>query len=400
MMQSNIFPKKIGISLKAAALLVLIFLTFILFRTLQRANANKTLSTISSILRNEANTANTYAISKAFSDIESLGIVNCTVIEDGGTSRRVFYDTSMNSRCAIGSPMEPYFTASAAVMAINGLSYNIKIQPKIDYSNIILELIAYLSIIIAFHQISSFVARNRLKTEARIRAIELEKQLLLDHTSQIRHDIASPLSAVNILLNLVPSMDREVHAVLIRALHRTQELINDLSVVSKSSSNAHLNPSLQSLLVKDVLKDLFEEKKVLFSNSPSLKFNLDHKAEGAAVLVDQKEIGRVLSNLINNAFEALPDEAGEITLGSRVENNTVSIYIMDNGSGIPAHIIDKVGDKGFTYGKEELEKSGSGLGLYHAKKSIESWQGKMEIQSTEGIGTLVRIFLPLHPFNS
>jgi len=43
------------------------------------------------------------------------------------------------------------------------------------------------------------------------------------------------------------------------------------------------------------------------------------------------------------------------------------VFVQDNGKGIPASVLSKLGQMGFTHGKEGTE-SGSGLGVYHAKK--------------------------------
>mgnify|MGYP001585236637 CR=1 FL=1 len=65
----------------------------------------------------------------------------------------------------------------------------------------------------------------------------------------------------------------------------------------------------------------------------------------------------------------------------------------DNGQGIPKNILEKLGEKGVSHGKEG-STSGSGLGIYHAKKAIESFKGKFEILSREGLGTTITITFP------
>ncbi len=67
--------------------------------------------------------------------------------------------------------------------------------------------------------------------------------------------------------------------------------------------------------------------------------------------------------------------------------------VSDNGKGIPSHILARLGEHGISYGKKGTE-SGSGLGIYHAKKTVEEWGGKFEVRSREGIGTAIEIKLP------
>jgi signal transduction histidine kinase len=72
-----------------------------------------------------------------------------------------------------------------------------------------------------------------------------------------------------------------------------------------------------------------------------------------------------------------------------LEKNDV-VRVEDNGRGIPSEILENLGKKGATFGKE----GGSGLGIYGAKKYIEKMGGKLEIKSRLGDGTMVMIILP------
>jgi anti-sigma regulatory factor (Ser/Thr protein kinase) len=110
--------------------------------------------------------------------------------------------------------------------------------------------------------------------------------------------------------------------------------------------------------------------------------------------VNATELKRVLSNLINNSIEAFPDGKGRVTVGIRGYKDVVQIIISDNGKGIPASVLAKLGERGVSHGKESSGTSGSGLGVYHAKSTVEKYGGKFEIQSREGQGTMIQIQLP------
>ena len=97
----------------------------------------------------------------------------------------------------------------------------------------------------------------------------------------------------------------------------------------------------------------------------------------------------MLSNLINNAVEALDDD-GKVRLRILPSGNRLNIIIEDNGRGIPEDLLSKLGQRGNTFGKV----GGSGLGLHHAIKVAESFSGKVAIESEIGKGTLVIIDLP------
>jgi len=97
----------------------------------------------------------------------------------------------------------------------------------------------------------------------------------------------------------------------------------------------------------------------------------------------------VISNLINNSVQALGD-TGRVTVYLTGRDATIQIVIQDNGKGIPSDVLPKLMQRGETHGKE----GGSGLGLYHAKTTVESWQGTLSLASTVGVGTTVTLTLP------
>ncbi|MES2217711.1 MAG: ATP-binding protein [Pseudomonadota bacterium] len=90
----------------------------------------------------------------------------------------------------------------------------------------------------------------------------------------------------------------------------------------------------------------------------------------------------------NNAVEA---DGNDIQISLNQSVNNAIITITDNGCGIPSYLLDKLGQKGFTFGKQQ----GSGLGLYHAITTIQSWKGSFKVDSSIGNGTTITIHLPL-----
>jgi signal transduction histidine kinase len=102
------------------------------------------------------------------------------------------------------------------------------------------------------------------------------------------------------------------------------------------------------------------------------------------------DLKNIISNLINNSAEAM-DQNGFISVSLEKEDENLLLEIRDNGKGIPKEILPQLMQEGASFGK----KDGNGLGLYHAKKSIESWGGQIQIRSTVGVGTTVSIKLPI-----
>jgi signal transduction histidine kinase len=112
------------------------------------------------------------------------------------------------------------------------------------------------------------------------------------------------------------------------------------------------------------------------------------------VVADRLNLTLVFNNLIENAAEAMrgPADGNEITVETRVQDGYVRVSVADTGSGIdPALSIDDLIDRGTTKAK------GSGIGLRTTKDTIEKWGGRLDFQSTPGVGTEFFVLLPIPP---
>jgi CheY-like chemotaxis protein len=115
----------------------------------------------------------------------------------------------------------------------------------------------------------------------------------------------------------------------------------------------------------------------------------DTQSYGLFIAVNEGELKRVLSNLIDNAVEA-SRPLDRVTVRIVGEDQHVRLTVSDTGKGIPAEVLPRLTEQGFTHDKPH----GSGLGLYHARSFVERFGGALAIRSTVGAGTDVEIRLP------
>jgi signal transduction histidine kinase len=126
-------------------------------------------------------------------------------------------------------------------------------------------------------------------------------------------------------------------------------------------------------------------------------FNADYKTELSDSLtkiqVIPEDFGRVILNLINNAFYAVNDRKKRDTSGSykpkvtvttQLNNKQIIIKVIDNGTGIPKEIREKIFQPFFTT-KPSGEGTGLGLSLSH-EIVTKGHSGTLEVQSEEGEG--------------
>jgi len=127
----------------------------------------------------------------------------------------------------------------------------------------------------------------------------------------------------------------------------------------------------------------------------SLTISVDVNPEDIVVPADERALHQILVNLLQNATK-FTSEGGCITVRTRQAGKAVNIYVEDNGIGIPAHALQKLG-RPFEQVETEFSKSykGSGLGLAIARSLTELHGGSLRIKSQEGVGTIVLVHLPL-----
>src|SRR5678815_4372845 len=114
----------------------------------------------------------------------------------------------------------------------------------------------------------------------------------------------------------------------------------------------------------------------------------------------RQEIGRVILNLINNAFYAVGEKAKQNTNGyepmvivsTSKKNGMIEISVKDNGVGIPQRIVDKIFQPFFT---TKPTGQGTGLGLSLSYDIVKAHGGELKVETKEGEGTEFIIHLPV-----
>lgn len=246
-----------------------------------------------------------------------------------------------------------------------------------------------------------FVSIRRVESQ-RIAAENRNRFLLGEVAARVAHDIRSPLNTLNAVTETISDMPPESRRLLTTAMQRIREIasgiadqnrlvLREASALSESSSLTA--DKTESVLLFTLVQDLIDEKRTQHANrTDNILWQPSAAAHSQFALVNPSEFKRSLSNLIDNAVEASrPDSP--VSISMEADQSEVTIEIRDQGCGIPTHDLPRIGEKGFSRGKEK----GSGLGVYYAKRSVEVWSGRLSVQSEVGKGTAVRITLPAVP---
>jgi signal transduction histidine kinase len=204
------------------------------------------------------------------------------------------------------------------------------------------------------------------------------------------HEINNPLDALGNLTYLAMQELDEADPVQTYLQQMQEQLTTLKRIVSQTLGLAKSSPVLK----EERLKELTQA--ALRIHGKAIKSRRIHLVpeipDGLSVEVRAGEILQVLSNLIANALDALP-EAGTLRLRIRKTSDSVYILVADNGQGIPVEHSESIFEPFFT----TKQGRGTGLGLHISKKIIEGYQGKIQMRSSvrEGkSGTIFKVSLP------
>ena len=210
---------------------------------------------------------------------------------------------------------------------------------------------------------------------------------------QVAHDIRSPLAAINTAVSDVTAIPENKRIMIRNAAKRLNDIANNLLLQPKNNffdaqdNNVDTDGSPELIFV--VLDNIVAEKRYeYYKTNVNINLNGSDCSYNCFSNINLGSFKRVLSNLINNSIEAV-NSNGSIVISLTCNTTHVEIIIEDNGCGIPADILPKVTDLGFSFNK----KNGAGFGLSYTKQYLEQINGEMHIHSEEKIGTKITISL-------
>lgn len=215
--------------------------------------------------------------------------------------------------------------------------------------------------------------------------LEEKNKAIQETVKQVRHDIAQPLQLLYVLVKKGRGMEADVKDKIESACDDMMSIVDDL----KEKGDGLNSSQVYSVCLAAILKEISEKENVKFSfeNKP-VKFTIEQNSIGAFSELNEMELKRIMSNVIDNsARSSKAGEEIEIILSQNDSSNI--IRVVDNGEGIKPEHLAMVGKRGVSF-----RKNGHGLGLSYSIGKIEEWGGRLNVSSVYGSGTTVEIQLP------
>lgn len=230
-----------------------------------------------------------------------------------------------------------------------------------------------------------------------ITQIEKLEQVRKDFVANVSHELKTPITAIKGFADTLLDGaidDKENAARFIQTIksnsERINSLVDDLMIISKIELGA-IRVEKTMIDIEDVFRsvmEIFKDKvnaknfSLAVSNMPGLK----------EINADKDRLIQILNNLVDNAIKFT--ETGGVTFGLDKEEGKPFLFVQDTGIGVTSKHLPRLGERFYRVDPARSRTmGGTGLGLAIVKHLVKAHGWSMQIESTTGKGTRVKIFL-------
>jgi signal transduction histidine kinase len=248
-----------------------------------------------------------------------------------------------------------------------------------------------------------------------ITSIKQIEKLKDEFVSVVSHELRTPLTAIKgYTQHLVRRIERRLRKVRqgqhpggelpenydLHSLHIVQSqtehlerLVNDLLDLSRVQwGQLHLQYS--PFYLADLLAEQVRSSQV---SAELHTIYLDIQVRDSKIVADQRRVGQVIANLLNNAVKYSP-HGGHVTVKLEEQYGNYRVSVIDEGIGVSPEYFDHIFERFYRVrNTASRQYSGIGLGLYVAKAIVEAHGGKIGFTNNQGMGSTFYFTLPHTP---
>ena len=242
----------------------------------------------------------------------------------------------------------------------------------------------------AYEELHATLETNRLQTQI----IENKNAELDAFFYRISHDLKGPISSL-LGLSFLARMDikDEQAQVYLERQHTQVERLN--TIINGLINLTKLNHAdLQKEKID--FENLIDGCVLSFNTLPNFtKVTFRKEIEtGVAFYTEWTLLNAIVQNLIENAIKYSCQNLPFVRIAVKTEHNYVILEVEDNGQGIPEEHQPRIFEMFY---RASHNASGTGLGLYILKRSVDRLKGTIEIKSEVNVGSTFTVRLPVHP---
>ena len=207
------------------------------------------------------------------------------------------------------------------------------------------------------------------------------------------HDLKAPLNSIEGLIDIFrmeksDEVKNEIVTMIQTNVKKLESFITDIIDFSKAS---RLDIQPEEIDLKSFFEKILEAHRHM-PKAKSIQFNIDID-ERHIFKSDPNRLRMIFNNLISNAIKYHDFDKPELLVNIEgvVDQNSATIYVIDNGKGIEAQHQDKIFDMFY---RIENKIEGSGLGLYIMRETLYMLNGQVELTSEIGEGTTFKVTIP------
>jgi len=210
---------------------------------------------------------------------------------------------------------------------------------------------------------------------------------------QVAHEIKNPLTPMKLNLQyLQMAIDSDSPNVKDISVYVAKILVEQIDHLSQIATDfaqfANIERTHNQVFN---LSDSINQVSSLYSVNDNLQLAVTLHKEKIMITADTTQINRLLTNLIQNAIQSVPENRiAMIEIATRDHNEKVILSVKDNGTGISHEMVDKIFTPNFT-----TKTSGTGLGLAMCKGIVEKINGKIWFETKENEYTIFFVELPV-----
>lgn len=235
------------------------------------------------------------------------------------------------------------------------------------------------------------ITETRKRTEEQIESERLNAFTLL--AAGVAHELGNPLNSLTIHLQLLERRLKKMGAkgeslrehldVATGEIKRLDFIIGQFLAAIRPTQ-----PQLQRVQLRELLDECvrFLQPEI---EQAKVKLKLDLRADLPSMLLDGNQMKQAVYNLIRNACQAMPN-GGTLTISGTFTDFEVRLSFEDTGKGISSEQMNKLFQPFAT-----TRNTGTGLGLLIVRRIVREHGGEIDIESREGQGTRVSLWLPL-----